>query len=108
MVMSLSDRVRATVAALMYTTGDSQASLATVLGVTQGQVSRRQSGSAAWSLDDCEILARHYGIDVLDLFAGPTTACEALPDGQRTSRQHRSALPRPRMRQTAWQRVKSI
>jgi transcriptional regulator with XRE-family HTH domain len=81
--MSLAERVRVTVAALMHATGESQARLAEAAGVTQGQVSRRQSGGAAWSLDDCDMLAAHYGIDVLDLLAGPSRACEALPDALR-------------------------
>ena len=89
--MSLAERVRVTVAALMHATGESQARLAEAAGVTQGQVSRRQSGSAAWSLDDCDLLAAHYGIDVLDLLAGPSRACEALPDIRRAGhRRHRT------------------
>ncbi|MGW1362936.1 helix-turn-helix domain-containing protein [Streptomyces chartreusis] len=76
--MSLSERVRASVAALMHGAGESQAALAGVLGVTQGQVSRRQSGAAPWSLADCDALAAYFGIGVLDLLAGPTQACEAF------------------------------
>ena len=87
MGMSLAERLRVTVAALLHATGESQASLAGVLGVTQGQVSRRQSGTAAWSLDDCDVLAAHYGIDVLDLLAGPSRACEELPDARRAARE---------------------
>lgn len=87
MGMSLAERMRVTVAALMQAAGDSQATLAGVLGVTQAQVSRRQSGAAAWSLDDCDVLAVHYGIDVLDLMAGPSRACEALPDARRAVRE---------------------
>ncbi|MFJ6567972.1 helix-turn-helix domain-containing protein [Streptomyces sp. NPDC091292] len=86
MRMSLPERVRVVVAALMHASGESQARLAEALGVTQAQVSRRQSGSAAWSLADCEALAVHYGMDVLDLLAGPTRACEALPDARRAGR----------------------
>ncbi len=71
--------MRSAVAALMHATGESQADLAVALGVSQAQVSRRQSGSAAWSLSDCDALATHFGIDVLDLLAGPTRACETLP-----------------------------
>jgi transcriptional regulator with XRE-family HTH domain len=77
------ERVRLSVAALLFATGEVQADLARVLGVTQAQVSRRQSGAAAWSLADCEAVAAHYGIDVLDLFAGPTRACDGLPAGRR-------------------------
>lgn len=77
--LSLGERVRSSVAALMHATGESQAEVAVALGVSQAQVSRRQSGSAAWSLADCDALAAHFGIDVLDLLAGPTRACETLP-----------------------------
>lgn len=63
----------------MHATGESQADVAVALGVSQAQVSRRQSGTAAWSLADCDALAAHFGIDVLDLLAGPTRACETLP-----------------------------
>ncbi|MET8558351.1 helix-turn-helix domain-containing protein [Streptomyces sp. NPDC004959] len=80
MVISLSSRLRASIAALMYVTGESQRDLAAVLGLSQGQVSRRQSGAAAWSLEQCEALAAHWGIDALDLLAGPTRASEALPE----------------------------
>jgi transcriptional regulator with XRE-family HTH domain len=77
--------VRSSVAALMHATGESQADVADALGVSQAQVSRRQSGSAAWSLADCDALAAHFGIDVLDLLAGPTRACETLPARRRRS-----------------------
>lgn len=63
----------------MHATGESQADIALALGVSQAQVSRRQTGTAAWSLADCDLLAAHYGIDALDLLAGPTRACECLP-----------------------------
>lgn len=58
-MLTLGERVRAAVAALMQITGESQADLATALGVSQTQISRRQSGAAAWSLNDCEALAAH-------------------------------------------------
>ncbi|MEU5685766.1 acyltransferase [Streptomyces venezuelae] len=96
MGMSSSERLRAAVAALMQLTGDTQASLAAVLGVDQTQVSRRQSGSAAWDLDDCDAIAAHYGIDVLDLLAGPTRACDALSaDRRRTVPNRRTAADEP-------------
>ncbi|MER5399816.1 helix-turn-helix transcriptional regulator [Streptomyces sp. NPDC002599] len=94
MSMALDERVRSAVAALLYATGESQADLATALGVSQAQVSRRQSGAAAWSLADCDVVAAHYGIDVLDLLAGPTQATESLlPQRRRiTARARRAAL----------------
>ncbi|MFE5812791.1 helix-turn-helix domain-containing protein [Streptomyces sp. NPDC056479] len=83
MAMSLEERVRSAVAALLHASAESQTDLAAVLGVSQAQVSRRQSGAAAWSLTDCEVVAAHYGIDVLELLAGPTRATEALPASRR-------------------------
>ncbi len=77
--LTLEEALRLTVAALMQVTGDSQRSVAAVLGLTQTQVSRRQSGAVSWSLRDVDVLAEHYGIGALDLLAGPTRACEALP-----------------------------
>jgi transcriptional regulator with XRE-family HTH domain len=83
MAMSLDERVRSAVATLLHATGESQTELAAALGVSQAQVSRRQSGTAAWSLADCDAVAAHYGIDVLELLAGPTRATESLPAERR-------------------------
>ncbi|MEU4489865.1 helix-turn-helix domain-containing protein [Streptomyces purpurascens] len=85
MGLSLEESLRLTVAALMQVTGDSQRSVAGVLGLTQTQVSRRQSGAISWSLRDVDVLADHYGVSALDLLAGPTRACEALPADRRRS-----------------------
>ncbi|MDQ1022671.1 transcriptional regulator with XRE-family HTH domain [Streptomyces umbrinus] len=83
MSMSLDERVRSAIAALLHAAGESQAGLAAALGVSQAQVSRRQSGAAVWSLADCEAVAAHYGITAHDLLAGPTRAAEALPAERR-------------------------
>ncbi|MFE5889784.1 helix-turn-helix domain-containing protein [Streptomyces sp. NPDC056468] len=83
MAMSLDERVRSAVAALLHATGESQTDLAAALGRSQAQVSRRQSGTAVWSLADCDAVAAHYGIDVLELLAGPTRATESLPARRR-------------------------
>jgi transcriptional regulator with XRE-family HTH domain len=93
--MSLEERVRSAVAALLHATGESQTELAAALGVSQAQVSRRQSGTATWSLTDCETVAAHYGIDVLDLLAGPTRATEALPTGRRRAPGRQAATAAP-------------
>lgn len=95
MGMSLDERVRSAVAALLHAAGESQTELASALGVSQAQVSRRQSGTAAWSLTDCETVAAHYGIDVLDLLAGPTRAVEALPVERRRVSGRRVGTVRP-------------
>ncbi|MGW6890335.1 helix-turn-helix domain-containing protein [Streptomyces chartreusis] len=87
MDLSSGERVRTAIAALMQLTGESQADLATVLGVSQAQVSRRQSGTAAWPLDDCDRVAEHYRIDAVDLIAGPTRACERLSPALRRAPQ---------------------
>ncbi|TLQ38838.1 helix-turn-helix domain-containing protein [Streptomyces marianii] len=70
--------LRITVAALMRACGENQTALARGLRITQGQVSRKQNGSAAWSLGDIDRLSAHYGIPVPDLLCGPTHAVEKL------------------------------
>ncbi|MEC4020504.1 helix-turn-helix domain-containing protein [Streptomyces sp. H27-D2] len=85
MELSLEESLRLTVAALMQATGESQRSIAAVLGLTQTQVSRRQSGAVSWSLRDVDVLAGHYGIGGPDLLSGPTRACESLPADRRRS-----------------------
>jgi transcriptional regulator with XRE-family HTH domain len=85
MGLALEESLRLTVAALMQVTGESQRSVAGVLGLTQTQVSRRQSGAVSWSLRDVDVLAEYYGIGALDLLAGPTRACEVLPADRRRS-----------------------
>ncbi|WP_316784567.1 helix-turn-helix domain-containing protein [Streptomyces sasae] len=94
MGIGLEERVRSAVAALLYATGESQSVLGAVLGVSQAQVSRRQRGTAGWTLADCEAVAAHYGIDVFDLLAGPTRAVEALSAARRRlGRRQVDALP---------------
>ncbi|MEU4499098.1 helix-turn-helix domain-containing protein [Streptomyces sp. NBC_00210] len=83
MGMTLRETLQLTVAALMQATGDSQNELAVALGLQQTQVSRRQAGRTAWTLDDCDALAVHFRIPVLDLLAGPSRACEVLPADRR-------------------------
>ncbi|MFF4161402.1 helix-turn-helix domain-containing protein [Streptomyces sp. NPDC001678] len=79
MGLGLEESLRLSVAALMQATGDSQRVLAAVLGLTQTQISRRQTGATSWTLRDVDVLAGHYGMAALDLLAGPTRACEMLP-----------------------------
>ncbi|MBB1246443.1 hypothetical protein GL263_23235 [Streptomyces durbertensis] len=69
--------LRLTIAALMTAAGETKTQLATCIGLTQPQVSRRQNGQTAWTLADCDALATHYGITVPQLLAGPTAACNA-------------------------------
>ncbi|MFH8470918.1 helix-turn-helix domain-containing protein [Streptomyces sp. NPDC017991] len=83
MGMALDELVRSAVAALLHATGESQTDLATVLSISQAQVSRRQAGTAVWSLADCDAVAAHYNITAHDLLAGPTRAVEALPTERR-------------------------
>jgi transcriptional regulator with XRE-family HTH domain len=74
---------RATIAALMRATGETQAQLATGLRLSQGQISRKQAGRSEWSLSDLDKVAVHYGIAVRDLVAGPDVALSMLPDSRR-------------------------
>ncbi|MEU5430919.1 acyltransferase [Streptomyces olivoreticuli] len=82
MSMSTEELLRLTVAALMNRTGERQQDLATALGLNKTQLSRRQAAKARWTLDDCDGLAAHYGMPVLDLLAGPTHAAGKLSAGR--------------------------
>uniref|UniRef100_UPI002F90758B hypothetical protein n=1 Tax=Kitasatospora indigofera TaxID=67307 RepID=UPI002F90758B len=77
MSLSTLQTLRITVAALRQVTEETQGQLAAGIGLTQEKVSRRQSGATVWTLDDVDALAAHWGLDVLDLLAGPTRAAEA-------------------------------
>ncbi|MFD7982507.1 hypothetical protein ACFV4M_03890 [Kitasatospora indigofera] len=77
MSLSTLQTLRITVAALRQVTEETQGQLAAGIGLTQEKVSRRQSGATVWTLDDVDALAAHWGLDVLDLLAGPTRATEA-------------------------------
>ncbi|MFE5495285.1 acyltransferase [Streptomyces virginiae] len=78
MVMGTEELLRLTVAALMAHTGERQNVVADALGLSQAQVSRKQSARQHWSLEDVDGLAAHYGLHVLDLLAGPTHAVGVL------------------------------
>ncbi|MFL4497358.1 helix-turn-helix domain-containing protein [Streptomyces sp. VTCC 41912] len=86
---STEQHLRLTVAALMYATGETQADLGRGLGLSQGQVSRKQSGGgtrgSAWSLADLDRLAAHYGIPVPELLRGADHAIRQLPAVRRAA-----------------------
>ena len=86
MPLSTMQTLRITVAALRQVTEETQARLAAGINLTQDKVSRRQSGASAWTLDDVDNLAAHWGLDVLELLAGPTVAAQAY-----AAKQHRIA-----------------
>ncbi|MYT77560.1 BetR domain-containing protein [Streptomyces sp. MnatMP-M77] len=69
--------LRLTVAALMHLTGERQAYLAQGLGLSQ--TSRKQAGTATWTLADVDKLSAHYGIPVGDLLVGVDRAIRCLP-----------------------------
>ncbi|MFE6869622.1 helix-turn-helix domain-containing protein [Kitasatospora sp. NPDC057692] len=77
--------LRATVAALLRATGESQEDLARGLGFSQAQVSRKLSGGSAWAVADLDRLSTHYGIAVVDLVVGPTHALKLLPVSRRAA-----------------------
>lgn len=85
MVMSTEECLRLTVAALMQLTGERQPDVAMAIGLTQPQLSRRQSGKASWTLSDCDRLAAHWGMSTLDLLSGPTHAAGCLPATRRST-----------------------
>ncbi|MFD4535639.1 helix-turn-helix domain-containing protein [Kitasatospora sp. NPDC058397] len=82
---SSAESFRDTVASLLNATGETQTVLAGALGITQGQVSRKQNGSAAYTLDDVDAISAHYGIPVPELMCGPTHALSKLPRSRRAA-----------------------
>jgi transcriptional regulator with XRE-family HTH domain len=66
----------------MGATGETQAQLAAGLRLSQGQISRKQSGRHEWSLSDLDKVSAHYGIAVWDLIAGPEVALSKLPESR--------------------------
>ncbi|MGD9482892.1 helix-turn-helix domain-containing protein [Streptomyces sp. TRM70308] len=74
-----------TVAALMYATGETQADLGRGLGLSQGQISRKQGGKSLWTLADLDGLSAHYGIPVPDLLCGADHAVARLPARRRAA-----------------------
>ncbi|MFD4096938.1 helix-turn-helix domain-containing protein [Streptomyces albidoflavus] len=93
MTMSTEETLRLTVAALMQLTRQRQPDVAAAIGLTQPQLSRRQSGKSAWTLTDCDRLAAHWGMPTLDLLAGPTHAAGCLPATRRPTADAQTAVP---------------
>ncbi|MFF9343824.1 MULTISPECIES: helix-turn-helix domain-containing protein [unclassified Streptomyces] len=79
----------------MSRAGERQGDLATAIGLSRAQVSRKQSGAAHWSLDDVDLLAAHYGLPVLGLLAGPTRAVAFLHGAAAPPRPQETAPPGP-------------
>lgn len=48
--------------------GDSQKTLAELLGITNASVSRRLAGISEWSISEIEKLCEHYNKDYYELF----------------------------------------
>ncbi|WP_406225732.1 acyltransferase, partial [Streptomyces albidoflavus] len=92
-MMSTEETLRLTVAALMQLTRERQPDVAAAIGLTQPQLSRRQSGKSAWTLTDCDRLAAHWGMPTLDLLAGPTHAVGCLSAARRSSAGAQTAVP---------------
>ncbi|WP_331720731.1 helix-turn-helix domain-containing protein [Streptomyces sp. NBC_01174] len=80
---STEQHLRVTIAALMYATGEDQRTLGAGLGLSQAQISRKQSGHASWSLANLDRLATHYELSVIDLLAGADHAVSRLPAHRR-------------------------
>ncbi|MCX4468534.1 acyltransferase [Streptomyces albidoflavus] len=91
--MSTEETLRFTVAALMQLTRERQPDVAAAIGLTQPQLSRRQSGKSAWTLTDCDRLAAHWGMSTLDLLAGPTHAVGCLSAARRPTAGAQTAVP---------------
>jgi transcriptional regulator with XRE-family HTH domain len=74
------ERLRASVRAITAAFDDTQTDLAAALGVSQNTVSKKIRGFSRWTLTDVETLAKHYGVTVDQLMAGPRSWL-GLPEG---------------------------
>lgn len=61
--------------------GVTQADLATALHITQQSVSAKRSGKTPFSLNDLEIIAPMFGMDVLELISGVRNPRQGGPSG---------------------------
>ena len=87
-MMDTASTLRATIRALMQTTGESQRTLAASIGMAQPQVCRRMRADGtgvAWTLEDLDRLSTHWGIPVVDLIAGPDAALRSLASERRAT-----------------------
>lgn len=48
-----------------------QTDIAAVLGLSQRSAGLKMNGDVAWSLDDVQVMAKHFGITPEQLMAGP-------------------------------------
>lgn len=48
-----------------------QADLASALGTTQANVSRKLANKVSWTMDDVEALSNHFNLEAADLFREP-------------------------------------
>ena len=67
----MATRVSRMVRLLMADAGENQSTVARVLGVPQSAVSARLRGQTKWTVDDLEVLARHYGKSITVFFLDP-------------------------------------
>lgn len=59
------------VRALSAAFGDRQEDVAQVLGLSQNVVSKKFRGLVKWSVEDTQAVAKHYGVTVEQVLAGP-------------------------------------
>jgi len=71
---SASESLCTTIGRLMSAHSDNQTSLALAIGLTQGQVSRKQAGKTVWTVPDVEKVAAHYLLTIPELFSGANAA----------------------------------
>jgi hypothetical protein len=76
--MTTQAQLSTTVRAAMAVTGETQKELAEVIGVHLNSFNGRMTGRVAWSLDDLDKLADHWGGHPWDLMQGPAKALTRL------------------------------
>ncbi len=78
--MTNQKRITESVRALAAVFGDTNATLASALGLSESSAAGKRTGRLKWTVDDVQALAGHYGVTVEQILAGPR-AWLGLPDG---------------------------
>jgi hypothetical protein len=69
--MSNQQRITESARALAAVFGDTNATLAAVLGQSEASAAGKRTGRLKWTVDDVQALATHYGVSVDQVLAGP-------------------------------------
>ena len=83
----VAEEIRA-LAARYKSEGVNQTALASVIGVSQSQISKRLRGKTPFTLTELELIAEFFGVDAAELLGAPRDPSHPGPGSSRTTRQY--------------------